>query len=114
MLPEDIANHLTGHDGKLPNNPFGGIRFDPLFTQAGGRVLPPLSKGCLPKIQPLPRLADRRHDQVNMRMALVGVQGHGVVALQSKLIGGELSNGGLEFSWGGGSGHREHQIVHKL
>jgi hypothetical protein len=78
---------LTAH------RPLGRVRLDAQLPQVASKFLPPLPKCGLPNVQPSPVLADCLHYDMQVRVSLIGMQGHGVAVLQGELLRSEFPNG---------------------
>jgi len=65
------------------------IGLDALFSKVPGKLTPPLAECRLSNVQPLPLLAHRLNDEVNMRVWLIRMQDHRISMLKRELLARE-------------------------
>jgi hypothetical protein len=84
-----------------------------LFAHQPRKVLAPISQELLVDMQPPADLVLGLHDQMHVRVLLVGVQDHGVAMLR-EFLAGELPRGGQYHVWGRRRRHGKHDIVNEF
>src|SRR6266403_4705955 len=69
-----------------PHCPLGRVRLDALLSQTHCKLLPPVAKRRFAYIEPDTLFADRFHDEVNVRISLMGMQRHSIAMLKRESV----------------------------
>src|SRR5579871_5767211 len=86
----------TAHDARR------SVRGYPLLSHELREILAPPAQHFLIDVQSAPLLALGLHDQVNVRVLLIGMQGHDVAVLSAEFFARELPSSGQHlFRWRG-------------
>jgi len=71
----------------------------------------PFPEGSFLDVQPLPLVADRPDDKVDMRVWLIGMQSHHIAVLESELLPGKIPHRRMDIVGLGSGRHGERDFM---